>query len=46
METRIVSMSALQNIYSKLRIPVGLYRKNFYAFFLIVYNDKYAIAAS
>ena len=28
-ETRIVSISALQNIYSTHRVHVGLYRKNF-----------------
>ena len=32
-ETRIVSMSALQNIYSKLRIPVGLFKKSSTHFF-------------
>ena len=38
MESKVMFMSALQNIYSKHRLHVGLYRKHFTHFFSIVYN--------
>ena len=42
MKTRIVSMSALQNIHSKHRIYVGLYKKKLNK----KIDGEYAIAAS